>query len=119
MKIEFQAAGTAEEVHTKVAEESKSASAQAADADEKAGVEGVFDAISTLLTTVDGSRQATVTAQAEVRGAELTRVYLDLTIVPSGAVQEARADADRANVRVPEQPSGAAASTPAEEEEDQ
>lgn len=91
MKIEFQATGTAEEVAQRVDEESKKASLAAADADEQCGAEGVFDAIAAVLTTVEGDRQATVTASAEVRSQELTKVYVDITIVPSGAVQEFKA----------------------------
>lgn len=111
MKIEFQATGTAEEVTKQSDEESKKATLAATSPDEAAGVEGVYDAVGAILTTVEGDRQATVTAQAEVT-AELTKVYLDITIVPSGAAQEAKADADRVNVRQP------AAPIPAAEEEE-
>lgn len=95
MKIEFAGSGTAEDVADALTAYAALAAADVKDENEHAALAAAIDAATGVLATVDGDRQATVTIGGEVRGAELTKVYLDITIVPSAAVQEAKAEAGR------------------------
>lgn len=112
MKLDFESIGTIEEACERLDEASKAAQLAATDPDEHAAVEGAFDAVGSVLTSVEGDRQATVRMTGEVRGAELLHVYMDVTIVPSAATQEAKmAETERARIAAEENTKTAAAST--------
>lgn len=90
MKISFEGTGTAEEV-AQLALESQDQHELDAAGNEKSTIGAAFNGVFGVLEKAPQDGQATVKMYGEVRGTELVHLYVDLTVVPSAAIQEARA----------------------------